>query len=280
MVAIKVALVAFPPFALAGFRFILGGVTILAWALLQRISIGTTPQELILHAINALIFIAEVGIMNIGVQHTLASHSVVLFYTYPFFVALLAHLFLREDRLTLRRGSGMLLAFGGVIAVFSNQHWVGAQSLLIGDLIILLSALLLSIQTIYVKKIARTIEPIHIVLWQCFLGVPGFFLLSFWWEQGGGESLSPAIIWALVYQGVVVAGFCFLAWTVLIRDYPPTWVSSFFMSTPLFGVIFSALVLGESLRGNLILGALLVASGLYVITHPEKQRKTLRKPNR
>ena len=70
-----------------------------------------------------------------------------------------------------------------------------------------------------------------------------------------------------------MAGFCYLTWTVLIRDYAPSWVSSFFMSTPLFGVALGALILGEPLSRNLLLGAVLVATGLYVITRPERRKR-------
>lgn len=275
MVAVKIGLVAFSPFTLAGLRFMLGGGTILGWALLQRIPLRITTQEILPHLINTVIFILEISTMNFGVHYTLAAHSSVLFYIYPFLVAFFARFFFPEERLSWRKVSGMLLAFGGVLSVFAGQSWGDTTAVLVGDLLILLSALLLAVQTIYIKKIARRIAPLHIVLWQCFLGVPAFFVLGAWWGQGGGASLSWAVVIAIFYQGAVVAGFCFLAWTILIRDYSPSWVSSFFMSTPLFGVALSMLLLGEPLSWNLLLGAGLVAGGLYIITRPEKQRKKL-----
>ena len=62
-----------------------------------------------------------------------------------------------------------------------------------------------------------------------------------------GTSYVHAIA-AVLYQGVVVAGFCFVAWTTVLKKYSPSKLTVLFFTTPLFGVLLSHLLLGDELR--------------------------------
>jgi drug/metabolite transporter (DMT)-like permease len=77
------------------------------------------------------------------------------------------------------------------------------------------------------------------------------------------------LLWApllgLLYQSFVVAGFCFIMWTRLLRDHPPGVISVFAFPTPIFGLIFSALLFSERLAPVLMIGVLAVVAGILVV---------------
>ena len=60
---------------------------------------------------------------------------------------------------------------------------------------------------------------------------------------------------------LVCAGLAFLAQTWLLRRYLPSRVTVISLSQPIFGVLFSWWILGESVGGELYLGAALVVVG-------------------
>ena len=83
-VAIKIGLHDAGPFALGWMRFVLGGVSILAWAwwtgALREFRIE--PREWRPLAVLGLLFTVQIGLMNLGTDLTSASHSAVLLNAY------------------------------------------------------------------------------------------------------------------------------------------------------------------------------------------------------
>ena len=76
---------------------------------------------------------------------------------------------------------------------------------------------------------------------------------------------SLSLILSIMYQGIVVAGFCFVTWTLLLKRHSASKLSAFLFATPLFGVGLSCLILHEPITPYLIVGAILVAAGIYVV---------------
>lgn len=77
------------------------------------------------------------------------------------------------------------------------------------------------------------------------------------------------VAWAsLAFQGVVVSFASYLAWFGLLRRYLASRLSVFSFMTPLFGVTFGVLVLGEPVDAWFGSGAALVLAGILVVSGP------------
>ena len=70
----------------------------------------------------------------------------------------------------------------------------------------------------------------------------------------------------MIYCAWGVAGVAFILWVRLLEDHPPGLISIFVFPTPLFGVLFSALLFGESLNTALVVGVIAVALGILIVT--------------
>jgi drug/metabolite transporter (DMT)-like permease len=265
IVAIKIALQGIQPMMMASLTFLLGAMTILLWSRLSRIPILPSPQEVPNHLINGLIFTFQVILFYLGTHLTSASHAVIITNANVFFVALLSHFFVLEDRLTLLKSLGLVLAFTGVTYLFFDQLSLRSEASLSGNLVVLMSALLLGARIIYVKKIVVTIEPSRIVLWQMLIGVPLFFLLAFLFEGPSMNAYSVKILAAVLYQGIVVAGFTFVASTFLLKRYSPTKLAVYFVTVPIAGVLLSHWILGEALTHHILVSIILVGLGMWLV---------------
>jgi drug/metabolite transporter (DMT)-like permease len=68
------------------------------------------------------------------------------------------------------------------------------------------------------------------------------------------------------YQGVLIAGFNFVANLWLLARYRPSVLATFFLTQPIFGVVAAALVAGERLTAELFLACVAVAIGIGLTT--------------
>jgi drug/metabolite transporter (DMT)-like permease len=263
--AIKIALEGVPPLALAGVRFIMGAVTVLVWVLWSRIPLKPNRQERQLLFFLLLLFVLQIYTLHAGTDFTLAAHAGVFVLTAPLFVTLLAHFFLPGDRLNPYKIAGLSLSFAGIVVIFAEGFLVSATDYLIGDAIVILSGFLLGARQVFTKTLTQSIHPARLLFWQATLSVPVFFILSLIFEDLDSIYLDTRIVLSIVYQGVIVAGLCFIFWTLLLHRYNASRLSVFGFVSPIAGVIISHFLLGEPITNALIIGGLLVAAGIAVV---------------
>jgi len=262
-VAIKIGLEDAPPLRLGWMRFALGGLSILAWGWWTGALAGLRIYRSEWRPLAFLGFLlaVQIALINFGTQLTSASHASVLVNAYAVHTVVLAHFMLPGDRLTPRKLGGVLIAYTGILILFSRQLTGGGASLL-GDLLVSISSFLLGERTIYLARAVQRMDPIKLLLAQALIGSAGLAAVSVWWEAGIPYRWTAPLAVSLVYQGVVVAGFNFTANLWLLKHYRPSALAGFFLTSPIFGVLLSSLVTGEPLTGTLVLASLMVAVGI------------------
>ena len=264
-VSIKIGLQDPPPLALAAVRFLMGLVVVTIWSLHRGIRIRLNSGEWLPLLFVSAIFILQIITLNVGTKITTASRSTVFVSTYPFFTALFAHFWVPGDRLSVRKTIGICVAFSGVLLTFAGSLQLEMHEDLLGDLIVLTSGCLLGLRTVVTKRLIQSIHPYRLLVWLMTFSVPCFFGLSVLWEREAHFHFSTPGTAAILYQGLVIAGFCFLTWTSVLEKYSPSKLVVLFFVTPLAGVLLSYLLLGDTLNLSLIAGAGLVAYGIYLV---------------
>lgn len=270
IVSMKIAMAGVSPLAMAAVRFSLGAMVIFLWMLLTGTPLRPTRSEAFDHGINGLLFSGQISLFYLGTHLTSASHAVILINSNVVFLAVLAHFLIPGDRLTPAKSAGLLLAFAGAASLFLEAPGGPHRLSPAGDLLVLASAILLGVKTVFVKKLTERVPPATIVLWQMLIGVPVFAAAALAFEPVRLAVRSPRILLALLYQGVVVAGFCFVAATYLLKRNPPTAISVFFFVIPVSGVALSHWILGEPLTRMVLAGTALVAIGIVLVNRREK----------
>ncbi len=263
--AIKIALEGVPPLALAGIRFVMGALTVLIWVLWARIPLKPTRKERQLLAYLLILFVLQIYTLHAGTEYTLAAHAGIFVLTAPLFVTLLAHFFLPGDRLNPFKIAGLALSFTGIVVIFAEGFLTSATEYLIGDAIVILSGLLLGARQVFTKTLTQSMHPARLLFWQATLSVPVFFLLSYLFEDLDTIHFDTRITLSIVYQGVVVAGLCFIFWTLLLHRFNASRLSVFGFVSPIAGVVISYFLLGEPITNALLLGGVLVAAGIAVV---------------
>ena len=263
-VFLKISLRDIPPLAAAGFRFSIGMLVILFWAASHQIQLMPQKGEFLPLLFLSAMFTMQIGLFNLGTKFTYASHATILINTHPFFTAVMAHFFIPTDELNIRKTLGLTVAFSGVLIIFRGNFDL-QLSYLLGDLLVLISGFLLGSLNVLTKRLVQYINSYRLLTWEMLLSLPLFFGLSFFFESINNYHFSYTALSAILYQGLVVGGFCFTAWTLILRRHSPSKLSVLFFATPLFGVLLSVIFLSEPITWNLAFGAAFVAVGIYIV---------------
>jgi len=269
-VAIKISLSGLGVFTTAGLRFGIASIAVSFWAKATgktfRIRKGQACQLLLI----SMVFTVQLSLFYLGLSKTLASRGTLLVNLQPFFVLLLAHFFIADDRITTRKVLGMILGFTGVVFVFMEKKGISSD-FQIGDLIIISAAFLWSGNAVYTKRIINAFNPFHIVLYPMIFSVPFFFIGGFLWDGTMISYVDARILGSIVYQSLVTASFGFVAWMTLLQRYGAVALHSFIFIMPVSGVLLGGVVLGEPITYNILLAMFFIVSGILVVHFRQKK---------
>ncbi len=267
-IAVKAGLEDSPPLRLGFMRFVLGMVVVLIWAFITRQSLKVSRSELLPLFVLGVLFSVQTAFMNLGQYNTTAGHTGVLITTFPLWAAVFAHFVVPNDRLSKRRVTGATIAYLGAAAVFvrsvlGGQDAIDALNPWLGDILIMCSAVLLGLRQIYLSQLGQKITLVKLLMAQGIFGTATFVIGSMIFET---EPIRMTLVLAtsLFYQGVIIAGFAFLAQTWLLSNYLPSRVTLISLSGPVVTAVLAWLILGEKIGPELWIGAVLVVAGSYI----------------
>lgn len=278
-VAIKVAVGDIPPVLQASIRSIGAALLVWAWAYTRRARLFGADGTLWAGLGAGLLFASEFLFLYWGLEYTTASRGVLFLYTSPFVVALGVHLLVPGERLNRWQGVGLLCAFAGVVAAFSDGLRMPTPTQMIGDAMILLAAVLWGATTVLIKASSLARAPaVKTLFYQLgvsalFLPVASLALGESWLVLTGTVPVSGMALAGVAYQTIGVAFITYLTWFWLITRYPAGRLAAFSFLTPLFGMLAGGLLLDEPLTPGLIVAGVLVAIGIRLVNRPPQKRQ-------
>jgi drug/metabolite transporter (DMT)-like permease len=216
-----------------------------------------------------ILFASEFFLVAEALRFTSASHTVVLLYTAPIFVALGLHWKLPSERLSLLQWSGIALAFLGIsIAFLFHPAGSAAASTtaLWGDALALLAGILWAATTIAVRLTKLAEAPAtQTLFYQLFIAFLLLFPLAFAMGQASIQ-WTPFTIGSLLFHTIIVSFASYLIWFWLLKEYLASRLGVFSFLTPLFGVLFGVVLLNEKIELNFVVGTVLVMLGIMVVS--------------
>jgi len=250
----------------AGIRSIVAACLLFVWARVRGIALFRRDGTLLPGIAAGVLFGGEFVFIYAGLGHTTASRMIVFIYLAPVVAALGLHLFVRGERLVRGQWLGVLLSFGGVVLAFANGFTAGRDATLLGDLFGVIGAVLWGATTVLVRASKLSgVTATKTLFYQLAVSALMLPVASALMGEKGVVALTPLALASLAYQGVIVAFASYLAWFWLLTRYLAARLSVFSFLTPMFGVLFGVLVLGEPLTPAFGAAALLVGAGIVLV---------------
>jgi drug/metabolite transporter (DMT)-like permease len=277
IVALKLGMQAIPPFWSAFWRMLISLPVIALWARMEGVRLLPRDDEWKAFAVLGVLFFCQISLLNTGTYLTSAAYAAVLLNSHPIFTSLFSHHFTPGDRLSPARVTGLVVAFAGISLLFLGKPEARlAPQPLLGNLILTLSACVVGVRAVVTKRVTEASDVTRLLLWMLVFSLPLFLACALLFEPMLIGPLTWEIITALLYQSIVVAGFCFVFWTRLLRDHSPGVISMFAFPTPIFGMLFSAILFSERLAPLLIVGVAAVVAGILIVARASARENAVK----
>jgi drug/metabolite transporter (DMT)-like permease len=270
----KVGLEYSPPLIFVVCRTLLAGLFMTAVALVW----GGTPHLgrdwrvfVFLAVFNVALF---VGFQTFAVLYLPSGTAAVLIYLQPILVGALARPVLGES-LTATKVLGLLLGFGGIVAV-SSAGFSGAPGAVTPTGVVcgVFSALAWALGTVGFKKYEARISSLWAVALPFLAGGIVLTPLALLLERPSDVSWTAPLAASILYSALVGTGLAWLLFFGLVRAGEASRVASYIFVVPLAAVVIGAVFLDETLGPALIAGAALVVLGIYLVNRtPRKGRQ-------
>jgi drug/metabolite transporter (DMT)-like permease len=276
-VVIKLAAPDVAPIMQVGLRSAISAALVLLLVAIRGGELSLRDGTLRPGLVAGVLFAAEFLFVAEGLRRTSASHMAVLLYTSPIFTAVGLHWAVRGERLRRGQWLGVLLAFSGIAVAFGGGWLRGGIStrVLTGDVLGVLAGAAWGATTVVVRRSALSdAAPAKTLLYQLSVAAVLLVAVAALTGQAAQVTLTRVAWGSLLFQGVVVSFASYLAWFWLLRRYAASQVSVFSFLTPLFGVTFGVLVLGERVDAAFGVGATLVLAGITAVSAPGLRRAT------
>lgn len=242
----------------AGAALVLGP---LALVLVRR---WPSPRELlVIGGMGAVFFGLMQFLFANAMTFTTSGRAALTYMTTPFMTLALAAL-VRTERPTLRKVIGVGIASGGV-AIALWRSTAAPPEAWIGDLLILLGAVISAVYNVWSNRWLRLHDPLVVVV----VGVvPGTVLLLLTAQAIGAPSVAPhlsTVGWlAVAFIGLLGAAASYMLWLWALRHTTPTLVAIALPVNPLMALTWGALLLGEPITMPTTVGFALVLSGIAI----------------
>jgi drug/metabolite transporter (DMT)-like permease len=236
-------------------------LTPIAFAVVRR---WPSPRELvIIGAMGALFFGGLQFLFSNAMTFTTSGRAALTYMTTPFLTLGLAALF-RTERPTRFKVIGVIIASAGVVVALW-QSSAAPPNAWIGDLIVLLGAMITASYNVWSNRWLRLHDPLVVVV----TGVlPGTFLLFIVAQALGAPTVNPQLStvgWLAVgFIGLFGAAISYMLWLWALRHTTPTLVAVSLPMNPLMALLWGAVLLGEPITTSMVIGFTLVLFGIAI----------------
>jgi drug/metabolite transporter (DMT)-like permease len=267
-IAAKVAVAAVPPLTVAALRVILAALGFLIW-----FAAGGWPNPPDRHHWSALFGLSllgtglHYGLMTIGLQFTTASHGSIFSATGPIGIALTAAMF--GARITSRQIAGIGLALAGALVIQGNglRFRFEAPGQLLGDGLVFFSILMWGGFTVFGKRLVEKSGALPVIGLTTLIGAAWMIPVSGLELAARSFSLTavPLKVWlAIAFLGVACTFLAPLFYFLALEHAPAQKVGVYLYAVPLLTYIIAGLVLHERLGPELLIGSILILSGVFL----------------
>lgn len=264
--SIELALLGVTPFWLAAYRITIGAAATAAYWVWTGARLFAQPATRtdwsVLTASAVLTTALPFTALSWGQQYVTSGFAGVSMASAALIVLILAHFFLPDERMTLKRTLGFVIGFAGVVLLIggSSLDSTGAALELPGRIACLVAASGYAISSVLLRKLPEA-DPIGLAAFLLIIG--SLFTLPIAWAVEGAPPL-PESQTALVilYLALVPTAAMSILRVQVIRRAGPVFLSTLNYMVPVWSVILGAIVLNEALPPSMLFAMVLILLGV------------------
>jgi drug/metabolite transporter (DMT)-like permease len=179
----------------------------------------------------------------------------------------------RSEHLTLRQVGGIILTLSGVAVALAERGltWQGGSWALVGDLLMLLTAICGAVYGVLAQKMLKKYKAIAVTTYVMLIGtcllIPAAFV------EGLPQVLTKIDLQAaslILFLGICGGAIGYFLWTLALAHLTPTQVAVYVNLNPMVATILGAALLAERLTPVFIICFVAVLIGVLLVNWPTK----------
>jgi drug/metabolite transporter (DMT)-like permease len=264
---IKFGLEDLPPITFASVRFILAILLLIPIIAFQKIPLPSTRSEWRLLIVTGLLqFSVNYSTVFWAEQYITSGLAAVLQAMITVFGLVLAWIFLPAERITRLKVAAVVIGIVGVAVIFVDQLRVESVWAFAGSVAIVGGAYAAAQASILIKAKGGGIHPASLLLTQMLCGLPPIIVYSLIAEGNPfAHNWTLRAVGSILYLTIAgtIAAFWLYYW--LLARIESTKAMMISLVTPLIAVLIGAVVLGETLPPQTLVGGLLIVASVGLI---------------
>ena len=270
-IATKFAYVAFTPLTLC---FIRTGIAALIMIIIR--AVRHEPMELAAEDRKPVFLSALFGIAfyysleNIGVSLTSAGNASIITAVYPISTLIVGAVFF-HDRIPLKQVSGILIAVAGIVILTVDPVGGGGDTALAGNLLLLFNGFMWGAYNYLTQAISEKTDTSSLTFFQTVIGavllIPVLFLDM---PIRVGPITAPVAAAVLFLSAGCSVGAYYL-YNIGLRGVSAGTAASMLNLMPVFGLLFSRILLHETIVPRQLIGAAAVIAGVMMSMWMERR---------
>lgn len=264
--AIRYALESYPPFLLAGVRFLIAGVLLFGFLRLHGVAVPSVRQWRNAAITGVLLLGFGNGMVCFAEQRVNSGIAAVAVASMPLFAALFSSLY--GERPTPREGFGLAIGFIGVVVLNLGN---GLSASRLGAAALLLAAMCWALGSVWSKRQDMPKGPMNTAA-QMLCASVALIIVAL----SGGERLPvhPSVHATLAVAYLIVFGsiIAFSAYLYVLKHVRPALATSYAYVNPPVAVLFGLLLMGEHVGPYDLAGMAIILLGVGVITLARQRR--------
>ncbi|MEI3614037.1 DMT family transporter [Pseudogracilibacillus sp. SO30301A] len=271
-VVMKEVLAYMGPFTFNAFRFGIGSLTLLAIVFILKLGVPPKKYWKPLVIVGLLQTAAVFILVMYGLGFVDAGKSSVLLYSMPMWSSLLAIRFL-EEKLTVKQIVGLIIGMIGLLSILGWDIWTEQKlQSIIGELLIVMAAIVWAISNIYYRLHLQALHKVQASAYQMTFGTIGIIIAAMVMEWGDPVQLNVHSFYYILFAGIFASALCFTVWYFILSMIDMATATIATLLVPIFGLIFSAFLLGEEMSVGIVVGSGLIICGIVVAQRTRKEK--------
>ena len=265
--ALRIAVLHFPPFLFTAIRQTTAGLLLLAFVFMLGKAAMPSRDHLLRQAIGGFFMISMGnGLVAWAEMHIPSGVAAIICSLMPVLVILINVAIHRDEKPTIPIIAGVTLGLAGIVIMFS-EHLAGFSKAeyIIGILFTFAAVIAWAGGSIWIKKHHTESNPFVNAGLQMFFGGFLLFPFSLAFDDLSGISFTAEVSWALAYLIIFGSLVAYASYAYALRKLPMTIVSLYAYINPIVAVVLGWLVLGETLNIKIWFAMLLTITGIYIV---------------
>lgn len=212
-----------------------------------------------------------------GLKLSHAIDAAVISATTPIFTLFLAHIFLKE-KFTSKLLLGGFLSLAGVVLIIGLPIFRLDYASIVGNISLLIATITWVGHEIFSKKALKSYTPLLVSFATTIIGTVFYIpimLIELYTSPGWYANISVQGYFGLTYGIIFSSLIAYSAWQYGLSKTTATQASFIFYLLPISGIIFSIILLGETVSPMFLAGSVLVLAGIIFAEYHRKKHTQL-----